>query len=124
MESPILDSHIYLKGKECEFQFLDLDSAIEPIPTLEPKVDFPKLVLVPELITLEPKSTIQPSHILLLNISIDHDDSVMIFQDWSYKGSKFHDRIFHDPIHIGDCKCVNRKEVNKGGFREPPYYLE
>jgi len=110
--------------KECEFQFLDLDSTLEPKLTLEPKVDFPGLVLVPEHIILEPKSTIPPSHILFLDIGIDHDDSVMIFQDWSCKGNKFHYRIFHDPIHIGDCKYVNRKEVNKGGLREPPHYLD
>ena len=47
----------------------------------------------------------------------------MIFQDWSCEGNKFHDRIFHDPIHIGDCKYVNRK-VNKDGFCEPPHYLD
>ena len=122
MESPILDSHIPLMGKECEFQFLDLDSTLEPKLTLEPKVDFPELVMVSKLIILESKSTIPPSCILLLDIGIDHDDSVMIFQDWSCKGSKFQDRIVHDPIHIGDCKYVNRKEVNKSGFREPPHY--
>ena len=123
IESPILDNHISLMGKECEFQFLDLDSSLEQKLTLEPKVDFPVLVLAPEPIILEPNSTIPPSHILLLDIGIDHDDSLMIFQDWSCKWSKFHDRIFHDPIHIGDCKYVNRKEVNKGGFREPPLIL-
>ena len=109
---------------ECEYQFLDLDSTLEPKLSLEPKVDFPELVLVPESIILESKSTILPSHILLLDIGIDHDDSVMILQDWSYKGSKFHERIFHDPIHTGDCKYVNRKEVNKGRFRELPHYLD
>ena len=34
MESQILDSHIPLMGKECEFQFLDLDSTLEPKLTL------------------------------------------------------------------------------------------
>ena len=58
MESPILDSHIPLMGKEYEFQFLDLDSTIEPKLILEPKVDFPVLVLVPEPVILESKSTI------------------------------------------------------------------
>ena len=48
----------------------------------------------------------------------------MIFQDWSCKGNNFHDRILHDPIKIGDCKYVNKKDVNKGGFREPPHYLD
>ena len=68
-------------GKECEFQFLDLDLTLETKLTLKFKVDFFKLVLVSEPIILEPKSTILSSHILLLNICIDHDDSVMIFQD-------------------------------------------
>jgi len=77
----------------------------------------------PEPITHEPTSTIPPSHTLLLDIVIDHDNSVMIFKDWSCKGNKFHDRIFHDPIHIRDCKYINRKEVNKSGFPEPPHYL-
>ena len=80
--------------------------------------------MVPKPIIFEPKSTIPPSHILLLDIGIDHDGSVMIFQDWSCEGSKFNDMIFYDPIHIGDCKYVNRKKVNKGGFREPSHYLD
>jgi len=67
--------------KECEFQFLDLDLTLKPKLTLEPIVDFSELVLVPEPIILEPKSTIPPSHILLLDIGIDHDDPMMIFQD-------------------------------------------
>ena len=66
-------------GKECEFQFVDLDSTLESKLTLEPKVNFFELVLVPEPIILELKSTIPPSHILLLDIGIDHDNSVMIF---------------------------------------------
>ena len=65
--SPILANHISLMAKECEFQFLDLDSTLKPKLTLEPKVDFPELVLVPEPIILEPKSTIPLSHILLLD---------------------------------------------------------
>jgi len=92
IESQILDSHIPLIGKECEFQFLDLDS------TLEPKLT---LVFVPEPIILEFKSIIPPSHILLLDIGIDHDDSMMIFQDWSCKESKFHDRIFQILFILG-----------------------
>ena len=100
---------------------MDIDSTLKPKLTLEPQVDFPEFVLV---LILESKSTIPPSHILLLDIGIDHDDSVMIFQDWSCKGSKFHDRIFHDPIHTGDCKYVNKKEVNKGRFREPHHSLD
>ena len=75
--------------------------------TLEPKVNFFELVMVPEPITLESESIILPSHILLLDIGIDHNDSVMIFQDWSCNGNKFHDRIFHDPIHIEDCNYVH-----------------
>ena len=45
-------------GEECEFQFFDLDSTLEPKLLLEPKVDFLELVMVPEPITLEPKSII------------------------------------------------------------------
>ena len=48
----------------------------------------------------------------------------MVFQDWSHKKDNFHDRILHDPIHIGDYKYVNRKEVIKGEIYEPPYYLD
>ena len=51
-EPPILDSHIPLMGKECEFYFFDLDSTIEPIPTLELTLNFSELVTVPEPITL------------------------------------------------------------------------
>ena len=76
-------------GKECEFQFIDLDSTLEPKLTLEPKVDFFELVLIPEPIILETKSTIQLSHILLLDIGIDHDDSVMIFRYCHVKGISF-----------------------------------
>ena len=55
---------------------------------------------------------------------MDHNDSTMIFQDWSCNRDKFNIRILHDPIHVGDCKFVNTKEVIKGGFREPPHYLD
>ena len=58
--------------------------------------------MVSEPITLESKSIIPPSYILLLDIGVDHNDSVLNFQDWSCKGNKFHDRIFHNPIHIGN----------------------
>ena len=53
IESPNLDSHIPLMGEECEFQFFDLDLTLEPKQTLEPKIDFSELVIVPEPITLE-----------------------------------------------------------------------
>ena len=72
--------------------------------TLEPKVDFFELVMVPQPITLESKSIIPPNHILFLDIGIDHNDSVMIFQDWSCIANNFHNRILHDPIHIEDYK--------------------
>jgi len=111
-------------GKECEFQIFDLDSTLESKVTLKDKVDFLELILVPEPITLEPKSTIPPSHILWLDIGIDHSDFVMIFQDWSCKENKFYDRIIYDLIHIRDCNYVHRKEVNKCEFCEPPYYLD
>jgi len=60
-EPPILDSHILLMRKECEFHFFDLDSTIEPILTLELTLNFFELVMVPEPITLELKSTMPPS---------------------------------------------------------------
>ena len=66
MESPIFDSYNLFMEKECEFQFMDLDSILELKLTLEPKVNFPELVLIPEPIILEPKLTIPPSYILLL----------------------------------------------------------
>ena len=47
IEPLLLDGHISLMGTECEIKFYDLDSTLEPKPTLEPKVDFPELVLVP-----------------------------------------------------------------------------
>ena len=49
-------------GKECEFQFLDLDSTLEQKLTLEPKVNFLELVLVPEPIILEPSQPFPKSH--------------------------------------------------------------
>ena len=60
----------------------------------------------------------------MLDQDVDNNDSEMIFQDSSYKGDKFHDWILYDPIHIGDYKYVNRKDVIKGWFREPPHYLD
>ena len=57
MKSPILDSHIPLMGKEYEFQFLNLDSTLEPKLTLEPKVDFSELVLVLNLSFLSPSQS-------------------------------------------------------------------
>ena len=106
-------------GKECEFQFFDLESTLELKLTLEPKLylsHIPESILIPEHFTLELKSTIPPSHMLLLDHGIDHNDSEMIFQDWSYKGDDFHDRIVHESIQCRGSNTVNRKEVIKGGF--------
>ena len=124
IEPPILDSHIPLMRNECELQFFDLKLTIEPKPTLEPKLDFFESVLVPKPIFFEPKSTTLPNHVLLLDLDIEQNDSEMIFQDWSYNWDDFNVSVLHDPIHIKDYKYVNRKEVNKGGFREPPHYLD
>ena len=55
IESPILESHIPLMEKEYEFQFIDLDSALESKLTLKPKVDFPILASIPEAINPESK---------------------------------------------------------------------
>ena len=77
IESPILDSHISLLGKECESPFFDLDPIIEPIPTLEPKDDFLSSYWFPNF------SFKRPNHpfykIILYYQGIDHNDSVMIF---------------------------------------------
>ena len=75
-EPPILDSHIPLIGKGCEFQVFDLEQTLDLKLTLEPKstleliLDLSHilesvLVLVP--FTLKPKYTILTSHILLLD---------------------------------------------------------
>jgi len=113
--------------KKCEFQFFDLKQTLELKSTLEPKLDLshiPEPILVPEHFTLEPKSTIQPSHILLLDQGIDHNDSKMVFQDWSYKEDNFHIRILHDPNQLGNDKTVNKKEVIRSEFCELPHYLD
>jgi len=112
IEPILLDCHTSLMGIECEVKFFDLDSTLEPKPTLEPNVDFPEFVLVQGLFISKPKSSILQNHILLLDQGIDQNDSVMIFQDWSCKGNNFHDKILHDPIKIGDCKYVDKKEIN------------
>ena len=48
----------------------------------------------------------------------------MISQDWSYNRKKFHAWILYDPIHIGDYKNVNKKEIMKCGFHENLQYLD
>ena len=79
IEPLILDCHTSLMGIECEIKFCDLDSTLEPKPTLEPRDDFLELVLVFELFISKPKSSIPQNHILLLDQGIDQNDSVMIF---------------------------------------------
>ena len=81
-----------------------MDSIHKPKSTLKPKFDFSDLVLILEPFILEPKSSISQNHILLLDQGIGHNNYEMIFQDWSYKGKHFHDRILHDPIHMGIVK--------------------
>ena len=75
--------------KECKNKFFDLDLTLESKLTLEPKVDFFELVLIPEPIILQSKSTIPPSHIPLLDIDIDLDDSVMIVKGVSFTIGSF-----------------------------------
>ena len=102
-----------------------MEPTLESKLALEPKLDLshiPKSILVPEHFT-KPKSIIPPSHILLLDQGIDHNDSEMIFKDWSYNWDNFNVRILHDPIQFGDDKYVNREVVIKGGFIENPRYL-
>ena len=78
----------------------------------------------PQPLILEPKSTIPPSYILLLDQRIDHIDSEMIFQDWSHNRDAFNIRVLHDPIHLGICNTVNKNEVVKGGFLDNPRNLD
>ena len=80
-------------------------------------------MLIHVLFIPKPKSSNSSNHIPLLDIDIDHNDSVKIFQYWSYKGDNFYVKIFHDPIPFGDCKNVNKKEVIKCGFLDNPQYL-
>ena len=88
-------------------QFFDLDQTLEPISILEPKLDLsfaPESVSVPISFIVDPKSSIPQNHIPLLGQGLDQYDSVMISQDWSCNRKKFHPRIMHDPIHIGEYK--------------------
>jgi len=55
-----------LMDHECELKFFDLEPTIELKLTLESKLDFPELVLVPEPIILEPISITSSSYILLV----------------------------------------------------------
>jgi len=98
-ESPILDSHITLMGNECELQFFDLD---EPKWTLNPRLTLShilKTVLILVSSILEPRSAILPIHSPLLDLGIDHYDSEMIFQDWSYNG---------DDFMLGSCMIITK----------------
>jgi len=75
--------------------------------TLKPKLDLshiPESVLIPVPFIPDPKSNIPQNYIPLLDLGIDHKDSLMIFQDLLYNRDKFNVRILHDPIHNGDCK--------------------
>jgi len=122
--SPILDGHIRLMDHEYEFRFFDFEPTLEQNPTLEPKFDFPEPILVPEPITLEPKSITSSSHILLLDQDVDNDDPDMVFQDWSYNRDSVNARVTHDPIHLGDNNNVHQKEVIKGGFLDDQQDLD
>ena len=95
-----------------------MDPTLEAKLTLEPTLDLNHIlesVLIPEPFILEPKSTISPSHILLLDQGIDYNGSEMIFQDCSYEGDNF-----LNPVRFGDNKNINRKKVIKGGFFKYP----
>ena len=105
IKPPILKSHIPLMRKEYELHFFDLDPTFEPNPTLESKLDLSHIlesVSFIEPFTLKPKSTITPSHILLVDQGIDYYDCQIIFQDWSYNWDDFNDRIVHDSIQLGE----------------------
>ena len=81
IESLIMESHIPLMDHECKLRFFDLEPTIESKLTLKPELDFFELVLVPEPLVFESKSTIYLSHILLLDQGVDNYNSKMIFQN-------------------------------------------
>ena len=94
---------------------------------LESKLDLshiPESVLVLVPLILEPKSSILSNHISLLDQDVEHYDSEMIFQDWLYNRDNFYVRILHDPNQIEVNNNINMKEVIKGGFHQPPHYLD
>ena len=103
-------------GRGYEFQFFNLDSTIEPIPTLEPTLDFSELVMILEPITLEPKSTIPLSHILLLDIGIEQDDSVMIFKTCHVKRISFMIGSFMILFLLGIVIMYTKKRSIKANF--------
>ena len=122
-EPPILGSHIPLMGKECEFQFFDLDLTFDLKSTLGPKLylsHIPESVLISVPFILDPKLSILSNHIPLLDQGIDHNDSEMIFQVWSYNRMIF--ILVSCMILISSN--VNRKEVIKSRFHETSHYLD
>ena len=89
-----------------------MEQNLEPNLTLETKLDlnqFYESALVPVPFIPELKSTPIPNHIPLLDPGIGSYDSMVIFENWSYNWNKFHVRILHDPIHIGEYNNVNKK---------------
>ena len=104
-----------------------MDSILEPKQTLELKLDLsliPGSVLGPVPLISDLKSSNSSNHIPLLDIGIDHNDSVIIFQDCSYNRDDYNVRVSHDPIQFGDNKTVNKKDIIKCGFFENPRYLD
>jgi len=123
-DSPILNSHITLMGINVNLNSL-IWTPLESYLTLELKLDlnqFHESVLVLKSFIFEPKSTISPNHISLLDQSAKQSNSEMIYQDWSYNQDDFHVRILHDAIQIGDYNNINKLEV-KSEFLWTPYSL-
>ena len=116
-EPSILESHNPLMRNEYEPLLFDLHPTLEPNMTLESLLDLnqlPESVLVPVPLTLEPKSTISPIHIQLLDQGVRQYNSEMIYQDWSFNPDNFHDGIFMILFNLGVIR-LNRLEV-KGEF--------
>ena len=72
-----------------------------------------ELVLIHVPLTLEPKSTISPNHIQLLNKNVQQYDLKMILQDWTLDGDKRQNKTFQDHIQLLSYKKI---EVD-GEFR-------
>ena len=88
------------------------------------ETDIPESVLVSNPNIFEPKSITSINYILSLDRGANNYDYEIIFQTWSYNRDSFYVRIFYDPIHIGGCNIVHKKEVNKDGFLDDPHYID
>ena len=79
--------------------------------------------LFPNLSLLTPNQPFLLVTFFLLDQDVEHYDSKIIFQDWSFNQDTFHDRILLDPIQLRDNNNVNGMDVKCWFFRTP-YLLD